>query len=71
MPNGMMVFRNPSRFWNINYLQKEIKLLLSLAPENLQATTAVVDQWYEKIGEVVEESQLQETLVCRSSNLFF
>jgi hypothetical protein len=66
----MMVFRNPSRFWNINYLQKEIKLLLSLAPENLQATTAVVDQWYEKIGEVVEESQLQGRLFAAAQTYF-
>jgi hypothetical protein len=63
-------FRNPSRFWNISYLQKDIEHLLSLAPENLQATTAVVDQWYEKIEEVVEESQLQGRLFGAAQKYF-
>jgi hypothetical protein len=63
-------FRNPSRFCNITYLQKDIEHVLSLPAENLQATIAVVDHWHQQIEDIVKESGLRERLFTAAQEYF-
>ena len=56
-------FRNPSRFWNINYLAEYIKGVLELPEEVVEPQSSVVDQWRQQLDDVTEKSQLQKRLI--------
>jgi hypothetical protein len=56
-------FRNPSRFWNINYLAEHIKAVLDLPEEVLEPKSSVVDQWRQQLNDITGKSQLQKQLI--------
>lgn len=56
-------FRNPSRFWNINYLADHIKAALKLPEEVLEPKSSVVEQWRQQLDEITGKSQLPKQLI--------
>lgn len=55
-------FRNPSRFWNINYLGPLIEDLLSRSPADLESASSIVERWQAKIEKIIEEADLSRKL---------
>ncbi len=55
-------FRNPCRFWKIDYLSNDIEQVIQLPDADLTSSSAPVDRWKGKIGEIVKEKLLSDTL---------
>ncbi len=59
-------FRNPSRFWNITSLLKDIEAVLQTPVEDLGSTSSVVDRWQQQIEEVIRDSGLRTRLFSQA-----
>lgn len=55
-------FRNPCRFWRIDYLGADIEGLVQLSDANLSTSSIHVDRWQEKIVDVARDKLLSEAL---------
>lgn len=63
-------FRNPSRFWNVTYLNEDIKRVLALPVEDLDASSSVVDRWRQQIENIIGQSGLQKHLFSAAEKYF-
>jgi hypothetical protein len=63
-------FRNPSRFWNVSHLRKDIKTVLNLPGQDLESKSSVVERWDQRITDIFTQSELQKRLFSAAEKYF-